>query len=340
MTPLRILSENRNGALFLALALVWGTSFIAIKSGLDVLPPVLFAALRYDIAGLLLLGYAAVASERWRPETGSEWRLVAVGGTLIIGVHFALLFTGQQYVTSGTAAIVLSTAPMLTPVFAWLLLSDERIGRAGTVGALLGLVGVAIVADPDPGAIGDQLHGVGLLFLSAASFAFGAVLVKRMRAALPLAATQAWMMLVGAAMLHGLSPLLGEPSVGRVGWTPEAAAALAYLAVVAGAVGFLIYFDLLDRVGAIEISLVNYAVPVVAALAGWAALGERITATTAVGFLVIFAGFGLLKWDALFPRIVRLQARAGRGASAENVYVLEGGAFSGSSAGERAYADD
>ncbi|WP_129112757.1 DMT family transporter [Halegenticoccus tardaugens] len=340
MTSLRLISRHRNEALFLTLAVVWGTSFMAIKSGLDVLPPLLFAALRYDVAGLLLLGYAAATAERWRPATADEWRFVAVGGTLLIGVHFALLFTGQQYVTSAMGAIVLSTAPVLTPLFAWVLLSDERVGRAGALGVLFGLIGVSIVADPDPAAVGDQLYGVALLFASAASFAFGAVLVQRMRATLPLAPAQAWMMLLGAAMLHALSPALAEPGLADVAWTPGALVSLAYLAVVAGALGFLIYFDLLERVGAIEISLVNYAVPAVAALAGWLVLGETITATTVVGFVVIFVGFGLLKWERLFPRVVRLQARVSRGKSVENVYVSEGGAFPDSRAGDRVCADD
>jgi len=106
----------RNVWAFIALAVVWGSSFIVIKDGLNSLPPVLFAALRYDIAGLVVLAYAAHAVERWMPRTRDEWRLIGVGGTLMIGVHFALLFSGQQYVSSAIGAIVLSTTPVVTPV--------------------------------------------------------------------------------------------------------------------------------------------------------------------------------------------------------------------------------
>ncbi|EJN58166.1 DMT family transporter [Halogranum rubrum] len=332
MKALSNLTKHRNTLLFVTLAFVWGTSFMAIKSGLAELPPVLFAALRYDIAGVLLLALAVVRTAHWRPRGRDEWTLVGVGGLLVIGLHFGLLFTGQQYVTSATGAIVLSTTPMLTPLFAWFLLPDERIGLPGMLGVLLGLAGVVVVANPDPSALGGQFVGVALMFLSAVSFAFGAVLTDRLPAKLPLATTQAWTMLLGAGLLHVLHVALGEPSIATVRWSPDVLLSLAYLAVAAGAGGFLIYFHLLDELGPVEISLVNYAVPVFAALAGWALLSESITATTVGGFALIFGGFSLMKWDVVFPRLVRLEARLSRGRSAENVYVPDSPAQSTSHA--------
>lgn len=332
MNTIEKLSNYRNALLFVLLALAWGTSFVAIETGLAVLPPVLFAALRFDVAGALLLAYALATTERRRPRERGEWLTVGVGAVLVIAAHFALLFVGQRYVTSGTAAIVLSTAPVLTPAFAWLLLPEERLGVVGALGALLGLVGVAVIAAPSPSAVETGVVGPLLLLGSAASFALGAVLVGRFPDTLPLATSQAWMMLLGAGLLHLVSGLRGEPGPTAVAWTPTAVVALGHLAVVCSAGGFLVYFDLLSRVGAVEISLVNYAVPVVAAVAGWALLGEPLSARTVAGFLVIVAGFALLKWST----VVRLQARYARGYAAENEYVPNGSALSGS----RVVADD
>lgn len=329
MKAISNLTKHRDVLLFVALAFVWGTSFMAIKSGLSELPPVLFAALRYDIAGVLLLAVALSQTDRWLPQTRDEWTLVGVGGVLVIGLHFGLLFTGQQYVTSATGAIILSTTPMLTPLFAWLLLPDERIGLAGMLGVLFGLAGVVAVANPDPAALGGQFVGVALLFLAAVSFAFGAVLTKRLPGHLPLATTQAWTMLLGASLLHVLHVVLGEPTLATVRWSADVLLSLGYLAVVAGAGGFLVYFHLLDRLGPVEISLVNYAVPIFAALAGWALLGETITAGTVGGFGLILAGFTLMKWDVVFGRVVCLEARFSRGYTAENVYVPDAPARSG-----------
>lgn len=288
------MSSKRNIGLFVALAFMWGTSFMAIKAGLAYLPPILFASFRYDIAGLLLLGYAVFAGDQWRPSSRREWGYIGVNGALLIGAHFALMFTGQQYVTSAIGAVVLSLMPILTPVFAWLLLSDERLSATGALGTLVGLAGVVIIAQPDPNNLGTKFYGVVLLFLSAASFSFGSVLTQRMPATLPLVPMQAWIMLSGSAMLHAVSLMLGE-SFASVQWTVTSVSALLYLAVIAGAAGFLIYFDLLERLGPVEISLVNYAVPIFASLTGWVVLGEQITPTTVTGFLAIALGFTLVK---------------------------------------------
>ncbi|WP_202614398.1 DMT family transporter [Halostella litorea] len=288
----------RNVGAFLALAVVWGSSFIAIKDGLSTLPPVLFAAFRYDIAGLVMLAYAVGKSGRWLPRGREELRLVAMGGTLMVGLHFALLFSGQQYVSSAVGAIILSLTPVVTPPLAYLLLGDETLTPSGVVGVLLGLVGVVIVADPTGSSLDGSIVGVGLLFLSALSFALGSVLTRRFSVALGTVPTQAWMMLGGAGVMHVISAAAGESPAG-VAWSPKLVVALLYLAVIAGAGGFLLYFDLLERVGPSEASLVNYATPAVAAVAGWLALGEAITASTVAGFAVIAAGFVLLKRETL-----------------------------------------
>lgn len=291
------IERYRNLGLFLALAAVWGTSFVAIETGLESLPPLLFAALRYDIAGLLLFIYAGVVGGRWRPRSREEWTLVGLGGTLLIGVHFALAFVGQQYVSGAVAAVVLSLTPVVTPLFALLVLPDERLSAAQVLGVGLGLVGVVVIAQPSPSALGDEFFGVVLLVGSALSFAFGTVLTRRFSVALPTASMQAWMMILGAGLLHATSALAGE----RMGieWSLGTLGSLLYLAVVASAGGLLVYFNLLEDLGPNEVSLVNYVVPVFAALGGWVLLGEAITPTTLLGFCVIALGFAFIEAEPI-----------------------------------------
>lgn len=106
-------------------------------------------------------------------------------------------------------------------------------------------------------------------------------------------------MLGGALLMHGISYSLPNETVSDVVWTSEALWALAYLAVVASALGFLVYFELLDRLGAVEINLVSYVAPAVAAVVGWVVLNEVIDPTTAGGFVLIVIGFALIKRRAL-----------------------------------------
>jgi drug/metabolite transporter (DMT)-like permease len=272
---------------------------MAIKAGLDYFPPVLFAAVRYDIAGIVMLAYAAYVLDDPFPRGRDQWAVVAVGAVLLIAAYHALLFVGEDVptMTSAAAAVIVSLSPVLTTAFARALLPSERLSAAGVVGLLLGLVGVVVLSNPDPDNLLSGAAFAKLLVLgAAASFALGSVLTRRIDSDMPIESMEAWSMLGGALLMHLVSLGLGE-SLAAVEWTnPAALAALLYLSLGASALGFLVYFRLLDLLGPIEINLVSYVAPVFAALSAWALLGEWPSWTTAGGFVLIFAGFLFIKW--------------------------------------------
>jgi drug/metabolite transporter (DMT)-like permease len=291
--------------LFLILAVVWGSAFVAIKAGLDLgFPPVLFAAVRFDIAGVLMLGYAVLVTDQPLPQSRTDWATVAVGATFMIAGYHALLFIGEGFagVTSAAAAVVVSLSPVLTTAFARLFLPGEQLTVVGLAGMVLGLVGVVVIDPPNP----TDLYGnVGLLFVFAAAlaFAFGSVLTRRLDADLPIETMEGWSMVFGALLIHLLSAGLGESPtrlIAAVEAAPvPAVSSLLYLSVVASALGFLVYFDLLERLGPVEINLVSYVAPVFAAAVGFALLNEVVDVYTIMGFLVIVGGFALVKREAI-----------------------------------------
>ncbi|RNJ25782.1 DMT family transporter [Halosegnis longus] len=299
--------RHRNLLLFATLAAVWGSAFVAIKAGLGTPDapagffetPVLFAALRFDIAGVVMLAYAAVATDRLVPEGRREWASVVSTAVLIITLYHALLFVGETdpAVSSAAAAIVVSLSPVLTAGFSRLLLPSERLTPLGVAGLLLGFVGVAILAVEDPRRL-TVAPGLVAVFFAVVAFAAGSVVNRRLDAALPDASLEAWAMVIGAGLLHVGSVAVGE-SVADVAVTPRSVGALLFLSLAASAVGFLIYFDLLARLGPVEINLVSYAAPVATAVVGFLFLGEIIDARTVVGFAVILAGFLLVKRRAV-----------------------------------------
>lgn len=299
----------RNFGSFVLLAALWGSAFVAIKAGLQFFPPVLFAAIRYDVAGIFMLGYAAYAVDDPIPRTREQWLVVANGAVLMIAAYHALLFVGEAdpAVTSAAAAVIVSLGPVLTTGFARVLLPTERLTTAGLAGMLLALIGVGVLADPNPN---DLLAGGVvaklLVFGAAASFALGSVFVQRTAADLSIETMEAWSMLGGAGILHLLSLGLGE-KVAEINWTASAVGALAYLSLVASALGFLLYFDLLERLGAVEINLVSYVGPIWAALVGWLLLAETPSLATWIGFVIIFAGFVLIKRAAIRQELPRLR---------------------------------
>ncbi len=291
-----VVSSHRDALLFLLLAAIWGTSFVAIKAGLAYFPPVLFAALRFDIAGVVMLGYAWYVLEDPLPHGRRQWATVGVGALFMIGAYHALLFIGEQHTTSAAAAVIVSLSPVLTTGIARLILPNERLTIAGLGGIFAGLCGVILIARPDPtNLLAPTSVGVGLIFAATAAFAFGSVVTKRLDAGLSTEVMEAWAMIGGAVCMHLWSGLLLDESITTVVWAAEALLAIGYLALVASAIGFLIYFTLLERLGPIEINLVSYAVPIFAALLGWFLLAETIDWLTGGGFLLIFVGFALIK---------------------------------------------
>ncbi len=286
------MSSRRNLLWFVSLAIVWGTAFVAIDVGLATLPPLLFAALRLDVAALLIIGAAVFLGERLTPRTRMDWLSIAAIGGLVVGAHYGLLFVGQSFVSGAVAAIVLSLAPIVTPLFAVRLLPAQQLRGPTIVGLGVGLVGVTVIAISG-GSLAGQLVGVALLVGSAISFALGSVLAERFAGTLSLVSLQAWGMAIGAVLLHTASVAHPGEQASTLSslWTPTAIAAVVYLGAIATAVGFVLYFALLDRIGATELSLVNYAVPLVAALCGWLVLGDSITLATVAGFVLVLVGF-------------------------------------------------
>lgn len=292
---------------------MWGSAFVGIKAGLPYFPPILFAALRWDIATVLMFGYVIGFATRIRPIGMAEWFDVLVSGGLIIGAFQALLFLGELYTTSAVAAILVSTSPILVTAFSRIFLPDERLSRLGVLGLLVGFIGVWVITRPDPRImIGGEILGELLIVASAVAFALGSVLIRIVEeeVTLPIESREAWAMVIGAVMLHVTSAGVGETSV-AIDWTVVGIASLLYLGIVPSALGYLVYFDLLDRLGPIDVNLVSYVNPVFTAIIGWLVLGESVDLLTVAGFLFVFFGFVLLKRKELTWRLSGFLSRNG-----------------------------
>lgn len=280
-------------ALFGVAAVLFGTAFVGVKAGLATLPPLLFASFRADIAAVVLLSVVAVRGGYWRPRTRGDVVSILASGTFLLTLNSVLTFVGQQTIPSGAAAVLISLAPVLAPLFALVVLPDERLSRGGAVGIVLGLVGVGIVVDPTGLTTGG---GAVLVAGAATSVAFGSVLLRRLDRSIPTLAMTAWAMAFAGVVIYGVSVVAGEtvPVL-----TVEATLAVVYVGLVATAVAFPAYFALIERVGPIRANLVAYVVPVVATVAGAVVLGESLAARTYVGFLVIAVGFALVEREDL-----------------------------------------
>jgi EamA-like transporter family. len=306
-------SRDRTLLRFLLVSVFFGGTFVAAKAGQAYVPPLLLVAVRFDIAAVILMSYVALTRSRAEllPKTPGDIAAILAAGVLAIGLANGLLFVGQGSLTSGVGAILFALVPIFAPLFAGALLADERLTAAGAVGTLVGLVGVGMVVDITPATVIETFSGGAVIVLAGAvSLAIGTVLIRRADSSLSSTVRTAWALPVSAVMLHALSIGAGE-STAAAEWTLGAVVAVGYLGVFAGAVAYILYFGLLDEVGATQSSLVFYASPIVATLGGWLLLGEALSATTVAGFGVVLVGFGIIGHESLTP-VVRRASRAGR----------------------------
>ena len=287
------LNSLRILAVWLLLCTIWSSTWIFIKLGLDDLPPVLFAGLRFVIASSVLLAVNLVRRAPW-PRTAREWGFVAVTGWLTFSVNYGLLFWGEKQITSGLAAVLQATIPAFGLVCAHFYLPSERLTLPKVGGVVLGLVGIGVIfADQLELSGAPALWGSLAIVVGAGSAAYASVLVKAYARGLDPA------VLAGGQMFFGWLPLVAlgwtlEGSPGRFHWTGQAVFALFYLALVGSSLAFCIYYWLVRRVDVTKTMLISLVTPVAAILIGWAVLDEHLPGRTLAGGSCVLAGLGLV----------------------------------------------
>lgn len=274
---------------WLILCVIWGSTWLFIKLGLENLPPITFAGIRFVIAcGILFLVVRARGLAL--PDNRRDWGLLAVTGVLSFCLNYGLVFWGEQHISSGLAAVLQATLPAFGLVFAHFHLPGERMTWSKILGVVVGFLGVLVVFSNQLAIAGGKaLAGCVALVLSALFAAYSNVLVKaygrRMDPAI----------LSGGQMFFGLIPLLliGIPLEGNpfhFHWTPMALVALLYLAVVGSVIAFWLYYWLVHHMDVTKTMLIAMVTPVVAVVLGMVVLGEDLSWRTIAGGVMIMVG--------------------------------------------------
>ena len=277
--------------------LLWSSVWLCIKVGVGDVPPATFASARLVIALLVLLPVVAFGKAPL-PRQSRDWLLIGATGFLLLGLNYAFVYWGAQYISSGLTAVLQAATPAFGLIFARLVLDDERVTARQLGGLLIGVTGVAVI-------FADQLQvtgraavwGCAAVTASALCVALGYVLVKRHGTHLrPIELTT-------GQMIVGLVPLLaivftqeGDPFA--VQWTGRAIASVLYLALAGSVAAFWLNYWLLKRVGPTRLLAMSLVEPLIAVVLGGLVLHEALPGRTLLGGSCILAS----TWLILAPR--------------------------------------
>jgi drug/metabolite transporter (DMT)-like permease len=310
LTP-SLASRPARWSVVLAFTLVylsWGTTFLAIRKGVESFPPALFSGCRVALAGVLLLGYLA-----WRRQPIGLGRREFLWTWLIAVLMFVggngLLSFGEQRIESGLASVLAATSPLWVAVLEMLWPWGDRLRPLGWLGLLAGLGGVILLLAPGVHDAASFWRDTGPLFIlgSAFSWAIGSFLVRHRRLRIDHLISASYQMILGGGSLCVLGLVLGESAqLGAAHVTPAALYAFVHLLVFGSLVGFVAYNWLLCHVSSTLAGTYAYVNPLVAILVGWLIGGEIITGWIVVGMAVILVGVALVR-AGIVPTATRVQ---------------------------------
>jgi drug/metabolite transporter (DMT)-like permease len=270
---------------------IWGSTYLAMSVVVTSVPPLLAMAVRFAVAGLLLLLLARLRQPRaaWRLRPAALGQAMVTGVLLLVG-GTGLVAVAQTRISSGLAALLASTVPLFLALFARVALGELLSVRAGA-GLLVGLAGIAVLVDP----AGGQLAAILLALLGAALWAAGSIRSRRRRGPDD-AVVGAGVEMLGAAVVFALLALLrGEATdLDVAAIAPSTWVALAYLTVAGSVVGYTAYAWLLRHVRTAVVGTYAYVNPVVAVILGWLVLGEEITSRTVLAGALVLISVSLL----------------------------------------------
>jgi len=279
---------------FFAIYVIWGSTFLAIRTAVLLAPPWFSAGTRFFIAGVLLYVFARARGGE-RPSL-REWRSLAIIGFLMFSVTYGALFWGEQYVPSGITSVLESTLPLLTVLFEVFVLRQQRFRWRAMVAVAVGFAGVALMLLRD-GRAGFPVLPCFIILGGSAAWSLGAVLTKSLPLPQSRTVAAAAEMLLGGSLLLVLSAATGElhpfPTL-----PAKAVLSLVYLIVAGSIIGYTAFVWLLGRMPASKVASHAYVNPIVALALGHFLASEPVTLRTLLGAALVVGSVSLTLREA------------------------------------------
>lgn len=288
--------------MLITLATVWGGSFLFNAILVAELPVITIVAIRVTVAALALWGFVRVTGRKI-PTAPQVWGALLILGVLNNAIPFSLIVQGQTQIASGLASILNATTPLFTILVAGFFLTDERFSVLRVLGVVVGFSGVILMVGPEAlGGLGADFWAQLCALGAALSYGFANVFGRRFRELrvdpVMVATGQVTM---SSLVLWPMALWIDGPQ-DILCLSIKATASMFGLAVLCTSFAYILYFCILERAGATNISLVTFLVPISAIILGVLVLGESIFIEEIIGMTLIGLGLAIID-GRLFQRL-------------------------------------
>ena len=268
--------------LFAAMSVIWGIPYLFIRVAVEEITPATLVFWRTAIAAGILLPIALARTDL-RPVL-ARWRWLVVFAAVEIAIPWVALGSAEQHISSSLAALLIAGVPLVGAVIALLTGGADRFGRAGVLGLLIGLVGVAAIVGADLGS--SDLTALAQVGIVVVGYAIGPAILARRLDGLPTVAVMSLSLALCAVVFLPIS----LPQWPATAPSTDALISVVVLAVVCTAAAFILFGALIDAIGPVRATVITYVNPAVAAVLGVVVLNEIIAPSMIVGFVLVIVG--------------------------------------------------
>jgi drug/metabolite transporter (DMT)-like permease len=294
------MTYNRNLALlsYLTVCIVWGSTYLAIRIAVTDMPFLAFAGVRFAVAGGLIL--IASRLKGWSfPQGIGEYRTLITAGFMLLFISNGLICWAEQWIESSMAALLIASVPLFMALIEVIVPRDQRIGRLGWVGLIVGFLGVAFLVSPHLALEGRTLPAMLAVLAASLNWAIASIYLKRRVVSGSMMPNVGIQMLTAGAAFLAAAYFFGGVSL--AGASANGIAALLYLIFFGSILAYTAFNYMLKALPAAKAGTYAYINPVVAVILGAAILNEAVTARNLIAAAIILGGVILVQVSKVTP---------------------------------------
>jgi len=295
MTTEEQILKLKHWIVFITLGLIWSSSFLWIKIGVQEVAPMVLVAFRMLFGMLTSVAIAITQKVEW-PRDWKTWRIFAILGPASLAIPIFLISWGEQTIDSAVASILNATVPLFTILIAHFWLQDDKITAQKMIGLLIGFAGVVILMSKDLSANAqNSAIGQAAVVLASVFYAWSAVYARKATQHMPGNIRSSAVLITATLFMWGFGPIIQQPFTFPK--LPITWVAILWLGILGSGLATIMLYYLIHEIGPTKTTLVTYLFPVGGVILGVIFLDEQLSWQLITGSLLIIASLAVVNWQ-------------------------------------------